>query len=321
MHRQPLIAVCGPTASGKTALSIAIAKAFNCEIVSCDSMQIYKGMNIATAKPTPDELSQAKHHLVDFVEPDEQFSVADYVDVAKKTIGDIVGRGFTPLICGGTGLYLNSLLDDISFDKSCTSTEIRNELYALAKEKGNRFLLDMLAEFDPESAERLHENNLNRIIRAIEVYKSTGKTITQFNIESKATESPYDAVIIGINYRDRQKLYDRINLRVDKMIEEGLLDEAKLILSNPTLKTAHQAIGYKELAPYFDGTRSFDECIENLKMQSRRYAKRQLTWFRRDERIRWLYADDYGSFEQLVDAALDIIRSSNIDFSRKNNEV
>lgn len=321
MHKQPLIVVCGPTASGKTALSIAIAQALDCEIVSCDSMQIYKGMNIATAKPTPEELSQAKHHLVDFLEPDQPFSVADYVEIAKKTISDISDRGHTPLVCGGTGLYVNSLLDDISFDKSCSSSEIRDELYSLAKEKGNKYLLDMLAEFDPESAERLHENNINRIVRAIEVYKTTGKTITQFNSESKSGDAPYDAVVIGINYRDRRKLYDRINLRVDMMLKQGLLKEAESVLSNSKLKTAYQAIGYKELAPYYDGAKSLDECIENLKMQSRRYAKRQLTWFRRDERINWIYADDYNSFDDIVNAAIDNIRASNIDFSRKNNEV
>lgn len=312
MNRQPLIVICGPTASGKTALSIAIAKAIGSEIVSCDSMQIYKGMDIATAKPTPEELSQAKHHLVDFLEPDQIFSVADYVQIAKQVVSDISQRGMIPILCGGTGLYINSLLDDISFDKTCSSSEIRDELYDLAQQKGNKYLLDMLSEFDPESAQRLHENNLNRIIRAIEVYKTTGKTINQFNLESKPEQSPYDAVVIGINYRDRQKLYERINIRVDKMLEQGLLDEAKEVIRNSSFKTSYQAIGHKELLPYFNGEKTLDECVEVLKMQSRRYAKRQLTWFRRDSRINWIYADEYSSFDDIVSAALRIINASGI---------
>lgn len=314
MNRQPLIVICGPTASGKTALSIAIAEKLGCEIVSCDSMQIYKGMDIATAKPTSEELSQVRHHLIDFLEPDEVFSVADYVELAKQAISDISKRGMIPILCGGTGLYINSLLDDISFDKTCSSSEIRDELYNLAQEKGNRYLLDMLYEFDPDSAQRLHENNLNRIVRAIEVYKTTGKTITQFNLESKPEQSPYDAVVIGINYRDRQKLYERINIRVDKMLEQGLLDEAKEVIRNSDLKTAYQAIGYKELLPYFKSEKTLDECVEVLKMQSRRYAKRQLTWFRRDQRINWIYADEYSGFDDIVSTALKIINTSGINF-------
>lgn len=321
MNRQPLIVICGPTASGKTALSIAMAETLSCEIVSCDSMQIYKGMNIATAKPTSEELSQVRHHLIDFLEPDKEFSVADYVELAKQAISDISKRGMIPILCGGTGLYINSLLDDISFDKTCSSSEIRDELYYLAQEKGNRYLLDMLAQFDPESAQRLHENNINRIVRAIEVYKTTGKTITQFNAESKPSKSPYDSVVIGINYRDRQKLYNRINSRVDRMLKDGLIDEAKEVISNSALKTSYQAIGYKELLPYFTNEKTLDECVEVLKMQSRRYAKRQLTWFRRDPRINWIYADEYSSFDEIVSAALKIINTSGINFLRNANEV
>lgn len=316
MTNQPLIVICGPTASGKTALSIALAKTIGCEVVSADSMQIYKGMTIATAKPTPEEMDGVPHHLIDFLEPSNGFSVADYVSLAHKAIEDIGNRGMIPLVCGGTGLYINSLVDNITFDESCSSTTLRDELLELAKEKGNGYLLEMLRKFDPESAERFHENNLTRIIRAIEVYKTTGKTISQFNRESKDKGSPYDAVMIGINYRDRQKLYDRINLRVDMMLENGLLDEAKEVLSGD-LKTSYQAIGYKELAPYFKGEASLEDCIDKLKMESRRYAKRQLTWFRRDERINWIYADECSSFEEIVAKALEIVLSSGIDFSKE----
>lgn len=316
MTNQPLIVICGPTASGKTALSIALAKTIGCEVVSADSMQIYKGMTIATAKPTPEEMDGVPHHLIDFLEPSNSFSVADYVSLAHKAIEDIASRGMIPLVCGGTGLYINSLVDNITFDESCSSTTLRDELLELAKEKGNGYLLEMLRKFDPESAERFHENNLTRIIRAIEVYKTTGKTISQFNRESKDKGSPYDAVMIGINYRDRQKLYDRINLRVDLMLENGLLDEAKEVLSGD-LKTSYQAIGYKELAPYFKGEASLEDCIDKLKMESRRYAKRQLTWFRRDERINWIYADECSSFEEIVAKALEIVLSSGIDFSKE----
>lgn len=316
MTKQPLIVICGPTASGKTALSIALAKTIGCEVVSADSMQIYKGMTIATAKPTPEEMDGVPHHLIDFLEPCNSFSVADYVSLAHKAIEDIGNRGMIPLVCGGTGLYINSLVDNITFDESCSSTTLRDELLELAKEKGNGYLLDMLCEFDPESAERFHENNLTRIIRAIEVYKTTGKTISQFNRESKDKGSPYDAVMIGINYCDRQKLYDRINLRVDMMMENGLLDEAKEVLSGD-LKTSYQAIGYKELAPYFNGEAYLEDCIDKLKMESRRYAKRQLTWFRRDERINWIYADECSSFEEIVAKALEIVLSSGIDFSKE----
>lgn len=307
MAKIPLIVICGPTASGKTSLSIAIAKALNGEIVSCDSMQIYKGMDIATAKPTEEERSDAVHHLVDFLDPGETFSVAEYVKLANDVIMDISSRGKQPIVCGGTGLYVTSLVDNVTFDEFGSNDELRNELCALAKEKGNSYLLEMLREFDPESAERLHENNLNRIIRAIEVYKITGKTITDYNRDSKLIESPYDTVMIGINYRDRQKLYDRINLRVDIMVKDGLLEEAKEVLSNENMRTAAQAIGYKELLPCFSGEKSLEECLNNLKMQSRRYAKRQLTWLRRDERINWIYADECESFEEIVSKTLSII--------------
>ncbi len=312
MSKQPLIVICGPTASGKTALSIAIAKVLGCEVVSADSMQIYKGMQIATAKPTEAEMDGVKHHLVDFLDAGESFSVADYVRLAHKAIEDISNRGLFPLVCGGTGLYINSLIDNISFDETCTSTDLRDELLTLANEHGNAYLLEMLREFDPDTADKLHENNLNRIIRAIEGYKVTGVTMSETVKNSRLVESPYDVCMIGINYADRQHLYDRVNLRVDLMLKDGLLDEAESVLQNDSLRTSYQAIGYKELAPYFKGEASLDDCIERLKLETRHYAKRQLTWFRRDERINWIYPDECRDFNEVVNKALEIINESGV---------
>lgn len=312
MSKQPLIVICGPTASGKTALSIAVSKALGCEVISADSMQVYKGMQIATAKPTLEEMDGVKHHLIDFLEPGDSFSVADYVRLAHDAIREISDRGAIPLVCGGTGLYINSLIDNVSFDDTCSSTEIRQELLQLAHEKGNGYLLEMLREFDPETAEKLHENNLNRIIRAIEVYKVTGITMTETVKNSRLIESPYDVCMIGINYADRQRLYDRVNLRVDMMLDDGLLEEAGRVLGDDSLKTSYQAIGYKELSPYFKCESTLDDCVEKLKLETRHYAKRQLTWFRRDERINWIYPDECENFDEFVCKALDIIEKSGV---------
>lgn len=311
MQKLPVIVVCGPTASGKTALAVSLAEIFGCEVISCDSMQIYKHMRIATAKPTEEEMRGIRHHLIDFLEPNQEFSVADYVRLASECISDISSRGKIPLICGGTGLYVSSLIDNIGFDDTCSSTEVRNELSKLADEKGGEYLLKLLNEFDPETAQRLHQNNIPRIIRAIEVYKVSGTTMSEAIKRSKR-ESPYEPCMIGITCSDRQKLYDRINLRVDKMLDMGLLAETESVLSDSDLKTSFQAIGYKELAPYFNGEKSLDECIEKLKRETRRYAKRQLTWFRRDDRIHWIYSDLYSEYSEIVNEAAKIIRQSGI---------
>lgn len=307
MRKQPLLVICGPTASGKTALSIKLAQLYNGEIISADSMQIYKGMDIATAKPTEKEMENIPHHLISFLENDVSFSVADYVNLARKEITQVSKKGNLPIVVGGTGLYINSLIDNIKFDDTCSNTKIRNELFSLAEQKGNKFLLDMLMEFDPQTALALHENNLNRIVRAIEVYRVTGKTISQQKQESRREESPYNPCIIGLTFKEREKLYERINLRVDKMIELGLIDEAKQVFENSSLSTANQAIGYKELIPYFKGEKTLESCIDNLKQQTRRYAKRQLTWFRRDERIEWIYLDEITNFEDLLNKAKKIL--------------
>lgn len=300
----------GPTASGKTALSIALAKKFNAEIVSCDSMQIYKAMDIGTAKPSKEEMGGVVHHLIDFLEPCENFSVAQYVKLASEAIADINSRGKRVVLVGGTGLYFSSLIDNIVFSENDSDPALRAELEALAREKGSEHLLEILRELDPEIAEKLHPNNLGRIIRAIEVCKTTGTTMSEQQRLARENESPYDPCIIGLDFSDRQKLYDRINLRVDLMLKSGLMDENRRLLNTNLSKTALQAIGFKEFLPYLNGSATLEECAENLKMQTRRYAKRQLTWFRRDQRINWIHQDMLDGFGQVFETACDIIEKA-----------
>ena len=307
MEKQFVIVICGPTASGKTALSVELAKEFNAEIISADSMQIYKGMDIATAKPSIEERQGIPHYLMDFLDPEESFSVADYVRLAHERIKDIASRNKIPMIVGGTGLYISSLINNIQFEESECDYAYREELRLLAAEKGNGYLLDMLREIDPETAATLHENNQSRVIRALEVYKVTGKTMSQTQAESRAEPSPYEPCMIALDY-DREQLYDRINRRVDIMLEMGLLEEAKDFFSKGDLPTAAQAIGYKELSPYFKGEKELKECPEHLKQETRKYAKRQLTWFRKDERIHWIKVDDTVSSREIFENAKNYIK-------------
>ena len=303
-----VISVVGPTASGKTKLAVALAKKFNGEIISADSMQIYKGMQIATAKPDEDEMQGIPHHLIDFLSVDKTYSVAMFVKDASECINDITSRGKLPIIAGGTGLYVDSLLKNIRFSEENRDTEVSDELRKIYYEHGTEMLLEMLSEFDPESARRLSkEKNAKRIIRAIEFYKTTGKTITEQIGDSQCEESPYNAIKIGLNFTDREKLYDKINKRVDLMLKSGLIDEAREVLNSDLSFTSVKAIGYKELAPYINNELSLDECIEKLKRETRRYAKRQITWFKRDKEINWLYMDEYNSFEDLIDKVIDIV--------------
>lgn len=299
-----LIAVVGPTASGKTALGVELAKALDGEIVSCDSMQVYKGMDIATAKPTKEETAQARHHLIDFVEPSEEYSVACYCADAKKAIADIVSRKKQPIIVGGTGLYFSSLTEGITFDDEDYDPELRESLYKEAELKGNQALLDRVMQIDAEYGAKLHVNDLKRIIRALEVYATDKVKMSERLAQSRLSGSDYDTVIIGITYKDRSKLYDRINKRVDLMVKAGLVDEARAYYGKD-IATANQAIGHKELAPYLSGEASLEDCLDRLKMQTRRYAKRQLSWFRRIENISWLYGDES---EDIVAEALKIIK-------------
>lgn len=307
MDKIPVIAVVGPTASGKTALSVELALRLDGEIISADSMQIYKHMDIATAKPTEEEKKGVPHHLMDFLEPSEDFSVARFCELAKPIIADIRDRGKIPVIAGGTGLYVDSLLGNVDFAETETDPDLRAELRQELETKGVDGLLEDIRAFDPESAERLSVGrNPKRILRCIEVYRLSGMTQTQLNIAQTAAPSPYKAIKIGLTASDRTYLYERINRRVDVMLDNGLIDEARAFCNADYGTTANAAIGYKELLPYLLGDLSLDECVENLKRATRRYAKRQLTWFRRDPSVHW-FEIDRMSFEQILGSALTII--------------
>lgn len=289
-----IIAIVGPTASGKTALSIEIAKHFNSEIISCDSMQIYKKMNIGTAKPTLEEMQGIPHHMIDICEPYDNFSCADYVHMAKQHITQIHSDNKIPIFCGGTGLYLDNVLSDTRFASYADSIDlnIRNELTAFPPD----VLYERLQSIDLPSGETIHPNNTKRIIRALEIYYMTGKTKTQWDMESKTNADIYDTTIIGLDYRNRESLYDQINRRVDIMISSGLVDEVKALDINRLINTtAGQAIGYKEVISYIKNECTFDDMVEQIKLNTRRYAKRQLTWFRRNEKIVWYYAEDFNN--------------------------
>lgn len=296
-----VLAVAGPTASGKTSLGVALAKEYDGEVISADSMQIYKGMDIASAKPTAEEMQGIPHHLIDFLDRGVSFSAADYVKLAKEKIGDILSRGKLPIIVGGTGLYINSLLDNVKFSEGGSDEAYRAELYGFAEEKGNEALHSRLAEIDPDAAESIHPNNLVRVIRALEVYHVTGRKFSELKAESRLEESPYDSLIIGLDYADRQVLYNRINLRVDEMVKAGLVEEARALWQESGMKTAANAIGFKELIPYFENTMTLDECIGKIKQETRRYAKRQLTWFRKNERIRWIILGEFDKKTEIFE--------------------
>ena len=302
-NKIPIVAVVGPTASGKTALSIEIAKHFGGEIIGADSMQIYKNMSIASAAPAAEEKGDIPHHLFEFLDPSESFSVAEYVTLADQKAREITSRGKLPILVGGTGLYVDSFLGNLKFSAEENTAEIREKLEKEAENLGTAALLERLKEIDPEAAAKLHENDKKRIIRALEVYSIHGITPTEMNLRSKAEPSPYKSIYIGATYKDRELLYKRIEKRVYMMVEQGLLQEAEK--SYKTLgNTAVQAIGHKELYGFFDGDISLEEAKEHLKQQTRRYAKRQLTWFRRDERINWIYMDED---ENPIEKALEIV--------------
>lgn len=303
MDKKKIVVICGPTASGKTALSIEMAKRFDGEIISADSMQIYKHFSIATAKPTADEMDGIPHYMMDFLEPTEEFSVAEYVRLARQHINDIISRGKLPIIAGGTGLYINSLVDNISFDDTTSNKEFRDEMMIIASEKGNNHLHSLLRVIDPETAEKVHENNLPRVIRALEIYKFKGIKMSEVQKESRNIPSEYDPYFLMIDYEDRARLYDRVNRRVDLMVKQGLVEEARQFFSHPEYATASQAIGYKELFPYIVGEKTLGECLDKLKQETRHYAKRQLTWFRRDIRINRIEVNENTTKEEIFKIA------------------
>ena len=298
-----IIAVCGTTGSGKSALAVELAKRYNGEIVSCDSMQIYKYMDIGTAKPTEDELAAVPHHMIDVITPDENYSLADFCAAADGCIDDIRGRGKTVVLCGGTGLYMDAVINRMSFDENGGDEEYREELKKAAAERGNAALHDMLRELDPEAAGRIHPNNVKRVIRTLEILR-TSKSKREH--DEKALGVPRDVLYVGVTYKDRGKLYAAVDARVDKMFESGLPDEVRTLAEKGYLdkdSTAGQAIGYKE---FFLGLPA-DGVKEEIKKSTRRYAKRQLTWLNRNQAIHWFYTDAYGGTAELCDAVSKLI--------------
>lgn len=308
----PVLAVVGPTASGKTAVGVSLAEYFNGEVVSADSMQIYKGMSIATAKPTVEEMKGIPHHLIGFLDMNKSFSVADYVKIAGDSIKDIHKRGKQPIVVGGTGLYVSSLLENIQFAETTSNLVLREELTAFAKEQGAEMLHNKLKELDPEAAENIHPNNIVRVVRAIEVCIETGEKFSIHKAQSRLLETPYNYCIVGIDYANRDDLYERINMRVDKMIECGLIDEAYAVWSDGGIKTASNAIGYKELVPYFEKVKDLSDCIDEIKLQTRHYAKRQLTWFRKNKQIQWLILDKSDNLKKIQEKCIKVIAKSKV---------
>ena len=288
MNKPKILCVVGPTASGKTDYAVELALKCGGEVVSCDSMQIYKHMDIGTAKPTADEMKGVKHHMIDIIEPNESFSVARFSEMARECIDDILLRGKMPVLCGGTGLYFDSTINNINFIQMDTDEEYRKYLESAAKEFGNEYVYKILKRVDEESAESIHPNNLKRVIRALEIYKTTGKKKSELDKE-QLSEPLYEPEITGL-MRDREVLYDRINQRVDIMMEKGLVEEVSELIKMgiDTEATSMQAIGYKEIIEYLDGKTSLSDAVDKIKRESRRYAKRQLTWFKRNEKIHWI---------------------------------
>ncbi len=308
------LSILGPTASGKTGLAIALAKRLNGEVVSCDSMQLYRGMDVGTATPDEEERDGILHHMFDIITPDMEFSAADYARVAAEVIKDIHSRGRLPILCGGTGMYHDSLMRLTSFAPGERDDRLREELFAFAADHGNEALHDRLAQIDPEAAAAIHPNNVKRVVRAIEIYETTGKTKSETDRVQLSGEVPYDNTPVILEFADRALLYERIERRVDKMVEEGLEAEARKILAIPNLsKTAYQAIGYKEFTPYFRGECSLSDVVAAIKLATRHYAKRQMIWFRKYDAMR-IIPDRDGQIRTPDDMAEEVIE--NMNFSK-----
>lgn len=312
-HRGKVVAVVGPTASGKTALAVALAKHFAGEVISCDSMQLYRDMDIGTAKPTKEEMDGVPHHLLDILAPDEPFSCAEYAALAAKTADGLLARGVLPIFCGGTGLYLDGVLrGGNSYEKTETDADYRASLETLAQREGAGAVHALLAAVDPAAAEATHPNNVKRVIRALEIYHTTGLTKTELDRRSREVPPRYDALILGIRFPDAEVLYGRIDARVDEMMRLGLCEECRRLWEAGVFersKTAAQAIGYKELFPYLRGEASLESCVDTLKQATRHYAKRQMTWFRAHGDVTWLDRAADTTAAALTEQAVATVRA------------
>ena len=293
--KKPLIVLTGPTAAGKTELSIALAKKLNGAIISADSMQVYKYMNIGSAKIRPEEMQGIRHYLVDVLDPREEFHVARFQQMAKEAMEEIYRNGQLPIVVGGTGFYIQALLKDIDFDESSGELPCRKELEETARREGGAVLYERLRQVDPESAEAIHPNNVKRVIRALEFYQETGQPISLHNKEQKEKQPPYTYAYFVLN-DDRARLYERIDRRVDRMVEQGLVEEVRWLKEHGYDRSlvSMQGLGYKELFPYLDGTCSLEEAVEIIKRDTRHFAKRQITWFKREPDVIWLNQQEFG---------------------------
>lgn len=311
--KKPLIILTGPTAVGKTKLSIALAKAVNGEIISADSMQVYQHMDIGTAKIMPEEMDGVPHHLVDVLSPMEDFNIVRFQQMAKQAMEKIYQKGKIPILVGGTGFYIQAVLYDIDFTESEEDSAYREELWEISRKEGEEALHQMLREVDPKAAEEIHPNNVKRVIRALEFYKSTGTPISEHNEEQKKKESPYQFLYLVLN-QDRAILYERIEKRIDQMLEQGLVEEVKTLKEMGCQKdmVSMKGLGYKEILAYLDGETSLEEAVDILKRDTRRFAKRQLTWFRREKEPVWIEKGSYGSEEEILDEILSLLREKNI---------
>ena len=312
-EKKPLIILTGPTAAGKTSLSIELAKSIGGEIISADSMQVYKKMDIGTAKIRPEEMQGVPHYLIDELDPSEEFNVVAFVEKSKEAMKKIYAAGHIPIIVGGTGFYIQALLYDIDFSQHEDKESYRKELEQLATEKGKEYLYEILKKKDPEYATITHCNNVKKVIRALEYYKETGKKLSEHNEEQRQKESPYNFAYFVL-YHDREELYDRINRRVDLMMEDGLLFEVESLIKEGYTKNlvSMQGLGYKEFFDYFDGRMTLEDTVDKIKKDTRHFAKRQLTWFRREKEVIWLNKKEYEQEKDLLDSVLNIIQEKGI---------
>lgn len=302
--KMPLLVLSGPTASGKTALSVCLAQHCHAQIVCADSMQIYAGLSIGTARPTEQEMQGVPHHLFGFLSVREDFSVARYAEKAHQAIRQIDQNGSLPMLCGGTGLYIQAVTENLTYTPQTADVQVRSHLKQRLEQEGAQILWNELNAIDPQTAARVHLNDHGRIVRALEVYHTSGITLSQQNLRSRAVPSPYRVCHLTLDYRDRERLYRRIDQRVDMMMQQGLEQEAIGFFRDPQASTAAQAIGYKELRPYLTGECSREQAVEQLKLSTRRYAKRQLSWFRHMPGVKTLYCDDYPDLPSLTEAAI-----------------